>query len=127
MKNFDFDSEEEIIYSSANTKEEAKKKANYQCELDLSHITFISKSTNKKYVEAHHLIPFSKRKEFDISIDIVQNLIALCPNCHRKIHLATDIEKKEILNKLFDKRNNLLKKEHIDIDIQKLYNFYNIN
>jgi len=126
IQNFDFDSEDEIIYSSANTKEEAKKLANYKCEFDSNHTTFISKSTNNFYVEAHHLIPFSKRNEFDVSIDIVQNLVALCPNCHRKIHLAKDEEKKLLLDTLFENRKENLLTENINIDKKKLYNFYNI-
>ena len=126
LENFDFDNVDEILYSSNNIKEEAKKKANYKCELDNCHTTFVSKSTNNLYVEAHHLIPFSKRDNFNVSIDILENLVALCPNCHRKIHLAQDIEKKELLNSLFNKREKLLKTENIDINILELYQYYNI-
>ncbi len=126
LQYFDFDSEDEVIYSNVNVKEEAKAKANYECEINNDHITFISKANNQKYVEAHHLIPFSKRNEFDVSIDVVDNLVALCPNCHRKIHLATDNEKKRLLDLLLEKREKKLKENSILIDKSKLYQFYGV-
>jgi len=127
MEKFDFDSEEEILYSSYNTKEKAKANANYICEFDHNHITFTSKSTNKKYVEAHHLIPFSRRREFDVNIDIEENLVALCPICHRKIHLAKDEERESLIKTLFDNRKEKLKKEMINISIDDLCKMYNLN
>ncbi|MEA3316008.1 MAG: HNH endonuclease signature motif containing protein [Campylobacterota bacterium] len=126
LENFDFDSEEEILYSSNNTKEESKKVANYKCELNNEHITFTSKSTDNPYVEAHHLIPFSKRNKFDINIDILENLVALCPNCHRKIHLSKDDEKIELLELLYERRKKQLHNELIEIDKEQLFSFYNI-
>lgn len=126
LEKFDFDSEEEILYSSNNTKEESKKIANYKCELDNEHITFTSKSTNNPYVEAHHLIPFSKRNKFDVNIDILENLVSLCPNCHRKIHLSKDDEKIKLLESLYEKRKEQLNNELIEIDKEQLFSFYNI-
>lgn len=126
IDNFDFDSEDEIIYSSYNTKEKAKENAWYLCEFDLSHITFLSKSSWKNYVEAHHLIPFSERKNFDISIDVEENLISLCPNCHRKIHLSIDEEKINLIRPLLKKRIYKLKEVWINIDENKIFKFYNI-
>lgn len=126
LENFDFDSEDEILYSSNNTKDESKKIANYKCELNNEHITFTSKSTNNPYVEAHHLIPFSKRNKFDVNIDILENLVSLCPNCHRKIHLSKDDEKIELLELLYEKRKEQLHNELIEIDKKQLFSFYNI-
>ena len=126
LMNFDFDSEDEILYSSNNTKEEAKRKANYKCELDDMHVTFTSKATNTFYVEAHHLIPFSKRNDFDVNIDILENLVALCPNCHRKIHLAKDKEKTILLEQLYTTRKTKLNDELIEITKNELFSFYNI-
>ncbi len=126
INNFDFDTEDEILYSSFNTKESAKNKARYLCEIDNGHATFISKSSKQNYVEAHHLVPFSKRKSFDVNIDIEENLVALCPNCHRKIHLAVDNEKKNMLDKLFNLRNKSLTDASVKISKDDLYHFYGI-
>jgi len=126
MEKFDFDTEEEILYSSYNTKEKAKNNANYICEFNHKHNTFTSKSTKEKYVEAHHLIPFSKRKKFEVNIDIEENLIALCPNCHRLIHLAEDEERISLLNNLFSFRKEKLENQMIEISIEQLYKMYNV-
>lgn len=123
MQNFDFDSEDEILYSSCN----AKANAGYICEIDELHSTFISKATDEKYVEVHHLIPFSKRKDFDVNIDIEENLIALCPNCHRKIHLSKDDEKTPLLDYLLKARRQKLADQTIQIDVYALYEMYNVN
>jgi hypothetical protein len=42
---------------------------------------FKRKSDNSPYLEVHHRIPLSAGGE-----DTVTNAIALCPNCHRKLH-----------------------------------------
>lgn len=126
LDNFDFDSEEELMYSSYNTKELAKKNAWYKCEYKSEHKTFKSNSTKNLYVEAHHLIPFSKRKEFEINIDIEENLVALCPNCHRKIHLAIKEEKIELLEPLYNLKIKNMIENWIKISKEELFSFYNV-
>lgn len=103
---------------------QAKKQAHWQCEVDVNHESFISKNTSKNYTEAHHLIPMAAQKFFEHSIDIPCNIVSLCPNCHRKIHLAQDIEKQKLLSLLYNKRIGLLNKAHIHISIEQLYSFY---
>lgn len=127
LLNFDFDTEDEIAYSSYNTKERAKSNADYLCEFNTLHSTFTSKSTNRKYVEAHHLIPFAKRKDFELNIDIEENLVALCPNCHRRIHLSKDNERVDLLNNLYNLRRDLLKRENISVTKESLYEMYGVS
>ena len=118
------DDDDEILHSSQNVKEMAKIRDDYTCEMNHNHITFNSRSNGKNYVEAHHLIPFCERDNFDLSIDIVENIVCLCPNCHRKIHLAIDEQKKELLNPLFNNKIRELNKVWIEIDINTLYRYY---
>ncbi|TSD03405.1 MAG: hypothetical protein Athens071416_86 [Parcubacteria group bacterium Athens0714_16] len=125
-ENFDLDTDDEILFSSQNMKEFSKKNSNYLCEYNNAHMTFNSKSNNKNYVEAHHLIPFSERKRFDVSIDITENIICLCPNCHRKIHLAVDTERKDFIKNLFENRKKHLEKVGIIFDLEKLFKWYKI-
>lgn len=125
-ENFTNDSNDEILYSSSNMKKAAKEKNNYLCEFDENHITFISKSDEKNYVEAHHLIPFAERNKFDISIDVVENIVCLCPNCHRRIHLAIDDDKILLLKPLFEKKIEKMQKVGIDIEYETLLSFYKI-
>ncbi len=42
---------------------------------------FINKLTDEPYLEVHHVIPLSEGGK-----DIIDNVVALCPNCHRKRH-----------------------------------------
>lgn len=118
------DDDDEILYSSQNVKEAAKIRDNYQCEMDHNHITFNARSNGMNYVEAHHLIPFSERNRYDLSIDVVENIVCLCPNCHRKIHLAIDEQKKQLLNPLFNSKIEELNKVWINLDIETLYHYY---
>lgn len=98
----------------------AIKKVNYQCEFDSSHKTFTSASTGKPYMEAHHLIPMPKQDEmwerFGVNIDCVENVVSLCPNCHRATHLAELSEKKKILSVMIEKRKGALIKLGINVD-----------
>ncbi len=105
-------------------KREAKEKSKYKCQFDPSHITFVSKSDNNDYVEGHHLIPFSKRKDFDVNIDIVDNIVCLCPNCHRKIHLSVDEERNAIIEKLFNTRKDSLLEQGIFLELEELKSLY---
>lgn len=98
--------------------------ASYKCEYDPSHITFINEITGKNYVEGHHLIPLSAQDQFDYSIDVPENIVSLCPNCHRKIHKASKLQKKEMIYKLFTIREQGLIKRGIFTTqeyIEKLY------
>jgi len=102
----------------------ALEKANFLCEVDNAHETFISKATNQQYVEAHHLIPLQFQEEFLYSLDVPSNIVSLCPNCHRKLHFASIEQKKGILEKLLENRHNRLKEFAIDISKDKLFEIY---
>lgn len=118
------DSDDEIIYSSINIKNQAKSDANFICEFDQNHKTFTAKADNNEYVEAHHLIPFSKRKDFNLSIDVLENIVCLCPNCHRRIHLAVKEDREQMLKELYAKRIEKLENTGINIKIDELIKFY---
>lgn len=98
--------------------------ANFKCEINPNHSTFINKITNKQYMEAHHLIPMNKQWAFEFDIDVPENILCLCPTCHRKIHLAEDDQKREILQQAFNIRKDALPKRGISIDFEALCAFY---
>lgn len=95
--------------------------ANYKCDLDNTHETFFAKN-GKPYMEAHHLIPMHVQEQFDVSIDVLANIICLCPNCHKKIHYGMDIQSE--LKSLYDKRKELLEKQGIQITFKEIMKFY---
>lgn len=99
-------------------------KAGYQCEYDKTHKSFISRKTNKPYMEAHHLIPMEFQNEFVDSLDRAENVICLCSNCHNEIHYGIDSGK--IIRKLFRQRKNGLTEAGIDITLDKLLNMYKL-
>ena len=52
-------------------------------------------------MEAHHLIPLRMQHDFENSLDVVGNIVSICPNCHRLIHYGRDKDKK-VLELLFE-------------------------
>ena len=104
----------------------AKVKANWQCEFNYHHATFITPADNRPYMEAHHLIPMATQPYFKYSIDFVDNVVCLCPNCHRRIHCACRDEKAEIIDHLYATRKDYYADYKIEVDQKKLYGFYGI-
>ena len=60
---------------------EALYRAKGICEQCLEPAPFLRASDNSPYLEVHHKISLSNAGE-----DTLDNVIAICPNCHRKIH-----------------------------------------
>lgn len=100
--------------------------ADYKCEADSAHYSFKARGTNRMFVEAHHLIPISKGEQFGYSIDIPANIVSLCPNCHKCIHLGEDKDKEILLNKLYDERKDRLEAAGIFVSFEQLKKFYNL-
>jgi len=70
--------------------EYAKRRASGKCQLCSGKAPFKNKS-GKPYLETHHIIWLSKNGD-----DSINNTVALCPNCHRKMHsinLSKDIKR----------------------------------
>ena len=61
--------------------EYAKARANGRCQLCGAMAPFLDQN-GKPYLESHHIIWLSKGGS-----DSVDNTVALCPNCHRKMHI----------------------------------------
>lgn len=101
----------------------AKRKSKWQCEMDANHETFINMKNNKPYVEGHHLIPMAAQSYFDHTIDFADNIVTLCPTCHRKIHLALEAERKDMIKQLFEPRKDLYSGYGIEIDQEQLLKF----
>ena len=88
----------------------ALKLANYECIFDKEHKYFISNTTSRNYVEAHHIIPMKYYDDFTKSIDNEANIVALCPICHRCLHYGKFEDKKILLKRLYDEHiKNLIK------------------
>lgn len=99
--------------------------ANYKCEINIEHKTFIKKSHNVPYTEPHHLIPLAFADNFDVSLDVPENIISLCSNCHNQLHYGKDIV--VILNRLYESRKKQLEKVGLKISFEELLWMYNID
>ena len=77
-------------------------------------------------MEPHHMIPISMQGLYSSDIDITSNLICLCPNCHKRIHLGKKVDVEPMLRKFFADRESDLKTCGIDIDIYTLLAYYDI-
>jgi 5-methylcytosine-specific restriction endonuclease McrA len=95
--------------------------AGYACDLigktSGDHQTFDSEQGHR-YVEAHHLIPMKAQKDFPgMNLDRIENIVSLCPNCHRAVHLGTKAEKIAHLKPLYDERMPKLKAIYPELDL----------
>lgn len=98
--------------------------ANHQCEIDTGHPTFISRRYEVPYTEPHHLVPIAFSDNFDVSLDVPENVISLCSHCHNEIHYGKDII--NILRWLYENRKVQLEHVGIQISFEELLWMYNI-
>jgi 5-methylcytosine-specific restriction protein A len=96
----------------------------YLCEIDAGHVSFPARATKKNFVEAHHLIPLQFQDQFGASLDVLENIIALCPTCHRKLHHAQLDEKAKIVRSLLVVRTKQLKGRGLTIGPEQLLSLY---
>lgn len=94
--------------------------AQYLCEINKSHKTFISQRTNLPYSESHHFIPMKFQDDFLFPLDCTENIISLCPTCHRGFHHGITTHKKELIEKIYDTRRAIN-----NFGIEEIFSFYN--
>lgn len=105
-----------------NTALNALAIADYKCEVDPKHPTFIRKKNNLPYTEPHHLIPMAYSDNFDLSLDVEENIVSLCSHCHNQIHYGKDIE--IILQPLYEQRKDMLARVGLYIKYAELLKMY---
>ena len=105
------------------------KNANYECEVCPDHKTFLTRH-EVQYMEGHHLIPCTPSNsqyywdKDKVNIDCIENIVCICPTCHRRIHFGSDKEKRTVIEKLYELRKEALKNAGIDIGIEDLVKLY---
>lgn len=105
----------------------AIKIAEYKCEVNEHHTSFIRRSNRKNYTESHHLIPLNCQDDFEFSLDVEENVFSVCSNCHNCIHYGSDGERVVILNKLYEERKEHLDKVGLGISFDELKKCYKID
>ena len=71
--------------------EHAKRRANGTCQLCTNPAPF-KDSKGKPYLETHHIEWLSTG-----GADTISNTVALCPNCHRKMHIINNEADRKLL------------------------------
>lgn len=88
------------------------------------HFSF-KQDNGKNYVEAHHLIPLSARRDFfPRNLDRPSNIVCLCPTCHDILHHGTQSDKERILRVLYDHCIEALNEDQIYITFEQLLSYY---
>jgi 5-methylcytosine-specific restriction protein A len=88
------------------------------------HKSFLCGRRKVNYVEGHHLIPFSQQIAFAHTIDVDENVVPLCPNCHKLLHHGKMSERVKLLNSLLTPRAAGLAARQIPINITQLTAMY---
>ena len=101
-------------------RQEALEKSNYKCFFDNNHITFKT-SNGEVYMEGHHIIPVSRKESFTQDLDVIENILCLCPTCHRKIHFGINEVKQIMLEEILDKTKIVL---YFNINLMQLKEIY---
>ena len=96
--------------------------AQHKCEINKEHSTFIRKSDGLPYTEPHHLIPMAYADNFDVSLDVEENIVSLCSHCHNQLHYGKNI--KGQLKILFTQREKMLKQVGLNISLEELVKMY---
>lgn len=104
----------------------AKIRSNWSCELNPEHRTFNAQRDGKNFVEAHHLVPMAVQDYYHYTLDFTDNVMTLCPNCHRLVHFAEYHQRAEAITKLFSEREKMYDKHGIEVDQKLLLSFYGI-
>lgn len=93
---------QQTVYRRSNIlRIQALSIADYSCEIDQSHRSFIAENNKKPYMEGHHVIPMRLQNQFKNSLDVYANIICLCPLCHRKIHYGLIEERRNMSQKIY--------------------------
>jgi len=72
------------------------------------------KTDGSRYIEAHHITQLALNKEDSLCSD---NIILLCPNCHRKLHYGKEVEIYDLEDKIFiiiNGKQNYIKKNKME-------------
>ena len=100
---------EQIVYKRSNIlRTQTLYFADYKCEINSEHRTFITEIEKLPYMECHHAIPLSNQPFFKNSLDVYANLVCLCPVCHRMIHYGIIKERTQLIHQIYESRADRL-------------------
>lgn len=93
-----------IYYRNPYLKEIVKRIAEGKCQYCGNEAPFQDKN-NEPYLEEHHV-----KRLADGGTDTIDNVVAICPNCHRKMHVLNEETDMIILEGIAAQNENRLKR-----------------
>lgn len=106
------------------------KKADYMCDCNDSKHFYFESVEFHNYVEGHHIVPMNRQEEYligdKINLDIPNNIVPLCPNCHSQIHLGSRQARIKIISELYVRNKVKLQSFVPDLSLAVLASYYNI-
>ena len=84
-------------------KNNLKEILGYRCMCCGINLSDIYGKLGNKYIELHHLIPYSELGENETRILKPDDFVVLCPNCHRMIHRLDNAGDIDLLRKIIRK------------------------
>lgn len=124
------DKKSKMVAKKIGVSKRALINAGFKCELNPKHKTFITRN-NLPYMEGHHLIPCTPDNTDEFwngnchrNIDCVENVVCLCPTCHRELHYGKWEDKKEKIERLYNERKERLEKAGIKIGLEEMMGKY---
>jgi 5-methylcytosine-specific restriction protein A len=119
----------EQVKKNASIAKKVLVDAHYECQFDLRHTTFMTRAGNQ-YMEGHHLIPCTPKnseKFQDVSrLDREENIVCLCPTCHRAIHYGNTDTRKTLLSALYKRQLKKLASVGLDMTENELFGLYKL-
>jgi len=118
-----------VIAKDSKISKSALIEAKYICAINKAHNTFIT-TYKIPYMEGHHLIPCTIKnskdfmEKFNKNIDCLENIVCICPNCHREVHYGEWTSKSEKIKIMFNKQKDKLEKIGLLINEEELLNLY---
>jgi hypothetical protein len=104
--------------------------AYYRCENNPYHETFKSAKTHKNFMEAHHLVPVKYQQQiwqkYNINVDCTENIVSLCPTCHRAFHNGTKEVKAQLIENIYKQIIPRYKSINFDISLDEIKSLYNL-
>ncbi|AOX43736.1 hypothetical protein S100390_v1c03930 [Spiroplasma sp. NBRC 100390] len=95
-------------------------KSGNKCFFDKKHYSFTSPKMDN-YLEAHHIVPVSMKDSFSQDLDVEENMIAICPNCHKSFHYSINDNKIKIIDEVWKKKTSLSKLKITKNEILQIY------
>lgn len=101
------------------------KQQDYKCQVNPSHESFLTPA-EMPYMEKHHLISMKYYEEYEKDLDDINNIVSLCPTCHKQIHLGKKEGVGQILEILYAKQKEALESAGFTISLENLKRKYGI-